>query len=68
MIMYNALILIAAYVAVMIMVGGFIGGIRDEMDGIGDMAIVLFWPIWLSCKIIALVFRILFSVGRGFNK
>ena len=47
---------------------GAIGGIRDEMDGIGDIFHVLFWPIVLLINIICLPFAWIHHVGTKNGK
>jgi hypothetical protein len=58
-------IYLTLYICIMAFVYGFIGGIRDEMDGLGDMAKMVFWPIWIGFHIIAFVIRLLNSLGRA---
>lgn len=40
---------------------GVIGGIRQEMEGVGDLVVVYFWPVscvlWLAVQIYRLIYR-----------
>ena len=52
------------YVVGMIVTNGYIGGVRDEMDGILDMAIILFWPVSLVVFVLIRVFKLFDSLGK----
>lgn len=52
------------YVFGALVAAGFTGGIRDEMDGITDWAIIIFWPVALAGWIVYLLMKIPFALGR----
>lgn len=43
---------------------GVIGGVRDEMDGIADIAIILFWPLAAIVVAFAKAWCIFYALGR----
>lgn len=60
-------IAVPLYIVCMVIASGIRGGVRDEMDGIADLFVIVFWPIALGWWAIGLVFKFLYRVGRGFN-
>lgn len=60
MIMY----LIIAYCAGVIITFGAIDGIREEMDGIGDIILILLWPVYWILKGIGAIASLLYKIGR----
>ena len=42
---------------------GVIGGIRDEMDGVGDIFCIFLWPAVLCCWLIYKTFSALVFLG-----
>lgn len=52
------------YVIGAVIAAGAIGGVREEMDGIGDIAIILFWPIALGVLAIKKVCVGFYTLGR----
>lgn len=45
---------------------GAIGGVRDEMDGIGDLLKIIFWPIFWCWLIIVKTWKIVYKLGQQF--
>lgn len=56
------------YVLVAIATAGAIGGIRDEMEGIGDLFYVIFWPIAISATITIAFLKFVYKIGGLFKK
>lgn len=46
---------------------GVIGGVRDEMDGIADLAAIILWPAALALWIFAKAAKALYRIGRYFG-
>jgi len=57
-------VFVVGYISGSILACGYIGGIRDEMDGILDQFIVFCWPIALFCKIIWMAGTALYKLGE----
>lgn len=47
---------------------GVTGGVRDEMEGIGDLAIILFWPLALVIWGIKKLFKGCYALGRWLKR
>ncbi len=47
---------------------GYTGGVRDEMDGLVDMAIIVFWPLYLATVILRILGLIPYKFGRLLRK
>lgn len=56
------------YIIGAVITAGAIGGVRDEMEGIGDMACILFWPIALLVYVVFHVLLFLYNIGKFFKK
>lgn len=54
-------------VGALITAGSLPNGIRDEMEGIGDLFQVIFWPIVMPIKIAVMVGKFLFNIGSMFR-
>lgn len=46
---------------------GVIGGVRDEMDGIADLATIILWPVALALLVFAKAAKALYRIGRNFG-
>lgn len=57
-------IVVAAYLVGAIVAAGVVGGVRDEMDGIGDIAKILFWPVALVLWGTVKVCKAIYGIGR----
>lgn len=55
---------VVLYILGALVTAGVIGGVRDEMDGIGDMAIIVFWPVALAWGLLSRVSQACFALGR----
>ncbi len=56
------------YLAGAVLTAGFIGGVRDEMDGIGDMAVILLWPLALVYLPLKWFLKGCYALGRWFGR
>lgn len=56
--------LIILYVVGLFVAYGYTGGIRDEMDGIGDMAFIIFWPVVFIFKFAAKIINPIIGIGE----
>lgn len=69
--MEHAIVLIASYVIIMIIVSGITGGAREETVGILDLFVIVFWPIALVWMINAFIIKRLRKfgawIGEGFK-
>ena len=54
---------IGGYIIGALIAAGVRGGIRDEMDGIGDRLFILFWPIVLVCWVIYRIAAVFVQLG-----
>lgn len=65
-------IIIIGYLVGCVATLGFIGGIRDEMEGIGDMFRVFFWPViapcWLAYKLLKAIYNAGANLKTWMNK
>jgi hypothetical protein len=62
------MLLLCLYVIGAIITAGTLpNGIRDEMDGIGDLFVVFFWPIVWPIKIVLKGCSLLYKFGTLFR-
>lgn len=57
-------LIIPIYVLGAIVTAGITGGVRDEMDGIADLAKIGFWPVALVLLLAWVFVRFLYNVGQ----
>lgn len=62
------MIFFIVYLIGCIIAKGAVGPVRDEMEGVGDMLLIVFWPIWLAIKILSIVVNFLLAVGSVFRR
>lgn len=53
------------YVIAMVIAAGVRGGVRSEMEGIGDLFLIIFWPLWIAYFFISIFFHLLYEIGRS---
>lgn len=58
------LFIAAVYIVGAIVAAGVTGGVRDEMDGIADIATIVFWPVVLMLWGAAKAFKVIYLIGR----
>lgn len=63
-----AIFFLVVYIIGFIVALGVRGGIRDEMEGIGDMVFVVFWPLTLMFWFMCMLVGGLYEVGREIAK
>lgn len=59
--------LIALYLIGAVATAGVIGGVRDEMDGIADLAAIVFWPVALALLVVWKACKAIYNIGRHFG-
>jgi hypothetical protein len=65
---YTVAGLIVSYVVGCAITSGVIGGVRDEMDGIGDMFCIVFWPLVLVVMVPVKLLKLCYNPGTIFKK
>lgn len=61
------MIYLCLYLFCSVITAGVIGGVRDEMEGIGDMFVIAFWPAALIFLILNKIFNLFYKLGRLFK-
>lgn len=56
------------YLVGAVLTAGLIGGVRDEMEGIGDMAVILFWPLALVFLPLKWLLKGCYALGRWLGR
>jgi hypothetical protein len=59
---------IVLYIAVMIITAGMIGGVRDGMEGVLDLATIIFWPVALAFWTLYWIIKSLYRFGQWLGK
>jgi hypothetical protein len=55
---------VIVYIIGAILTAGFIGGIRDEMEGIADIFIIGLWPISAVIWLLIEICKVIYAVGN----
>lgn len=64
--MNDGLMIIAFFIGYLIgaaYTNGYIGGIREDMDGVGDVGLVAFWPLYAIFAAVAAPCRLVSRFG-----
>ena len=58
------MIIFAIWAVGAIITTGYIGGVRPEMDGIGDTLAIMLWPIYFMGIICSKIIDVLYGFGQ----
>lgn len=62
------MLLLICYILGACVAAGARGGVRDEMDGIGDIAAILLWPLMLAWKVLSKLAAACYWLGQKFRR